>query len=457
MRPWDPLNERQLGMLRRIGDGTDVVSNAGPSLALTVYALRARGLVTTPAQAGWPRAEITDAGRFYLGHGHHPRRPDRPSRRERNKNPAKQAGVAPADLLGMVQTAGGSLTIPDPAPAVRAAWRRAVYAARRSEAPEAAMLMYTGRDNGDLRIWLPSHARSGTTQAEASPSVLPAVQVPKSPAVKVAEHLPASPHPVVVLVRDSPNLIQVTSGLLPRVLVILQAIADETGRRGYDLIVDSTRGHHGLAVDAGGLRCELRIKETNEYRTDQHPPARGNLHRRPDRVPSGRLQLSLGTHGRTWADGKRSQLEDRLGEIFAELDTKVAAYRARRARQQREQTERRARWEKAMSAARHSFTYAYRRDYILAQHNAWRLADSLRQFCAVIDPAFTAPDPESWQRAGKTWTAWLTRYADSIDPARMPEAFASFAFDPQPAPDDLEPYLDGWNPHGPEAGYRQPD
>ena len=109
-----------------------------------------------------------------------------------------------------------------------------------------------------------------------------------------------------------------------------------------------------------------------------------------------------------------------------------------------------------MAAARDSFTCAYRRDYILAQHNAWRLAESLRQFCAVIGPAFTAPDPQPWQRAGKTWTAWLTHYADSIDPVQNPETFASSAFDPAPAPEDLEQYLDGWNPHGPETGYHQP-
>lgn len=317
--------------------------------------------------------------------------------------------------------------------------------------------MYTGRDNGDIRIWLPSHAGSGTTVVEGTRSAMPAVQAPKAPAIEVAEHPPAVPHPVVVLVRDSPNLVQVTGVLLPRVLMILQAIADETERRGYDLIVDSKRGQHGLSIDADGFRYELRIKETNEYRIDEHPSTHGNWHRRRDRVPSGRLQLSLGRYGRTWTDGKRAKLEDRLGEVFADLETKVAAYRARRARQEREQAERRARWEKAMTAARDSFTYVYRRDYILGQHNAWRLADSLRQFCTVIDPAFTAVDPEPWQRAGKTWTAWLMRYAESIDPARMPEAFAPFTFDPEPAPEDLEQYLDGWNPHGPDAGYRQPD
>lgn len=129
MRPWDPLNVRQVDTLRRIGDGADDVTSADAPLALTVYALRDRGLVTTPGQAGWRRAEITDAGRFYLEHGHHPRRPDRRSKRRRKKDPAKQIGIAPEDLLRMVQTAGGSLTIPDPAPSVRAAWRRAIYAA----------------------------------------------------------------------------------------------------------------------------------------------------------------------------------------------------------------------------------------------------------------------------------------------------------------------------------------
>ena len=49
MRRWNPLNERQLSLLRRIGEGGDAVRFSDPGLAVSVYALRARGLVITAA------------------------------------------------------------------------------------------------------------------------------------------------------------------------------------------------------------------------------------------------------------------------------------------------------------------------------------------------------------------------------------------------------------------------
>lgn len=168
-------------------------------------------------------------------------------------------------------------------------------------------------------------------------------------------------------------------------------------------------------------------------------------------MPTGQLQLTLGRYGRTWTDGKRSQLEDRLGEVLAELDNRAAAHGAARSKREREQAERHQQQDQAVAAAHDAFTYAYRRDYLLAQHNAWRLADSLRQFCAIMDPAYTAPDPAPWQHAGRQWTTWLMHYADSIDPGLWPEKLASTTFDPEPTPEDLEPYLDQSDRLGPET------
>ena len=57
-----PLNDRQLAVLRRIGAGAEPVTSAEPTLAITVYALLARGLVTTPRRQGVWQAELTEAG-----------------------------------------------------------------------------------------------------------------------------------------------------------------------------------------------------------------------------------------------------------------------------------------------------------------------------------------------------------------------------------------------------------
>lgn len=84
MHPWSPLNGRQLALLTRIGGGTDPVTSDNPELAHTARALKERHLITMPKQSGKWQAEITDAGRFYLEHGHHPDRPEPVPRKQRS-------------------------------------------------------------------------------------------------------------------------------------------------------------------------------------------------------------------------------------------------------------------------------------------------------------------------------------------------------------------------------------
>jgi hypothetical protein len=155
------LNERQLDVLRRIGDDDRPVTSREFALATSVYALRNRGLVTTKRGGGIWTAAITEAGRYYLEHGRHPADIPEPvpGRRERRVAPKDQRQEPPAisgdELVERVTAAEGSLRIPDPEPATRAAWRRAIHAAARSSSLPAGMrLWHTGRDKGDLVIRL---------------------------------------------------------------------------------------------------------------------------------------------------------------------------------------------------------------------------------------------------------------------------------------------------------------
>lgn len=70
-----PLNERQLAVLRWIADGCPEEVMTGLSYKTTALALQDRRLVTVTKKRGLWRAELTDAGRFYLERGHHPQRP----------------------------------------------------------------------------------------------------------------------------------------------------------------------------------------------------------------------------------------------------------------------------------------------------------------------------------------------------------------------------------------------
>lgn len=100
MYRWSPLNDRQLTLLTRIGEGTDPVTSESPELAITARALKGRGLITMPKHGGRWQAEITDAGRFYLEHGHHPDLPERAPCKQRSLVSEPKPTVAPRRQAG---------------------------------------------------------------------------------------------------------------------------------------------------------------------------------------------------------------------------------------------------------------------------------------------------------------------------------------------------------------------
>ncbi len=69
MQRWDPLSERQLLLLKRIGDGDDLSNVEGVSYRISTRSLQTRGLVHISRRGGVWRAQITDAGRFYIDQG----------------------------------------------------------------------------------------------------------------------------------------------------------------------------------------------------------------------------------------------------------------------------------------------------------------------------------------------------------------------------------------------------
>ncbi len=73
---YGPLNARQEAVLRWISEGCPDGVMDGFTHKTTAVALQNRRLVTVSRKGGVWRAELTDAGRFYLKHGH--RRPPQP-------------------------------------------------------------------------------------------------------------------------------------------------------------------------------------------------------------------------------------------------------------------------------------------------------------------------------------------------------------------------------------------
>lgn len=81
MHRWSPLNERQLALLGRLANGKES-EDWDPGEFRTAYALRDRGLVTIKRSGGEVDAQVTEAGTFYIQHGHHP---DDPAHAEEEK------------------------------------------------------------------------------------------------------------------------------------------------------------------------------------------------------------------------------------------------------------------------------------------------------------------------------------------------------------------------------------
>jgi hypothetical protein len=476
MPPWPKLSDRQLAILRRIGENAAPVGSGTAGLAHTVYALRSRKLVTTPWRDGSWTAEITEAGRFYLEHERYPDHLQRIPRRAapgreaargktgapaRPSQPVTPAGLA-AGLIEEVQQAGGTLYVADPDDETRARYRRALHAARQHRAvPEGYHLLHTGRDEGDLVIRLESDAHRDETDWN---------RIRLS-----ARDLITDPGSLAARLQEDRHSVDVSDAVLDRALEIARALAGEAGRHGCQLAVSRRGKPRGLYVHARGHQFPLSISEecdmvphaytAEELRQRGLYPWR-RVQPETDPVPSGRLRVELHGPGpdgtRHWADGKGLLVESRLKAVIKEAgrlaDAAVQACQAREqavaarqeawrqelAAQERKDAERKAARKAAQARAREQAKDDHRGTTFSAALDAWETATRIRALCSALEQA------SPWRNGEETgigqWVAWARAHADRIDPVRNPGILAGASFDIEPGTGDLEPYLDGGSP-----------
>ncbi|GHB16051.1 MULTISPECIES: hypothetical protein [Streptomyces] len=72
MHRWSSLNKRQLALLCRLANSEKSEKPWDADEFRAAYALRDRGLVTIKRSDGEVDARLTEAGTFYIQHGHHP-------------------------------------------------------------------------------------------------------------------------------------------------------------------------------------------------------------------------------------------------------------------------------------------------------------------------------------------------------------------------------------------------
>ena len=503
MQRWAALNERQLAVLKRIGCGGEPVTSKDPGLATTVYALRGRGVVTTPRENGVWRAEITEAGAYYVEHGHHPDLPDteraasrppstasapaRNKRRETDSAPAKAKTESPTrasaptqpspkkrttitaqELIDQIRTTGGTLRVEDPDDDLRAAYRRAIDAAKRQQAvPAGHHLRYTGRTNGsgDLVVQLADDNNPDETSWNRE-------RLKRSRTLTDVDA-------IISAVQQDPVALEVSTAALPRALDLIRALAEEALSRGHGFSVNKKRRHPRPHMQVDRKTWELTFKEEQEQKP--HVPTAEELRQRKvyswqrvtpkyDSVPSGRLTLearasSYGTPIQ-WSDTKRGRtLEKQIRTVLKDLEAQAEASRQahrawveeqknREEQRKREDAEQRAKWEKAMDAARAKAREAHRETTFQDGLERWHAAEDIRAFCAALEESAAADnDPVQAERLAQ-WVRWGREKADALDPTRGPAGFGAEEFDIDPDPEALRPFLGKWSPYRPEEEFR---
>lgn len=480
MRRWDPLNERQLEVLRRIGDGADLSRPEDVASRTSARALQGRGLVDVSRRDGRWRASITEAGRFYLEHGQHPDHParrcdqstaeeQRPLSRPRGRTP-RTAGAqdslgknrthpqtlvsekrrAAATALIERLTAERRVTIEEPDEETVGEWRRTInYAKRHQLEPPGRWIEKRKEWNGDLVIELltgdPPNKRVNASD--------------DAPIVSVPSQLRAL-HPVVARLRDDEHRLVMPRPHRRRCLLILQALAAEAERRGHAVHDEPVPEHYRsrpytylgehypstYSRRDGAIRIVIG-KFSYAVTIAEESPQSGD----PEKVERLVVEVTLyRSNGRQcrWADRKRWKVEDVLGKVLGELEIRAVEDATREVEEERARVERRRRWELAMVEARRKAHEAHDAAALREQTSRWRESQEINAYCRALEQRIDRepPDAPGMREAGE-WLSWARAYAVSLDPLRT---LPSRPKHPELRPEDLKPYLKGWSPSGPE-------
>ncbi|MGF6886353.1 hypothetical protein ABIA39_000320 [Nocardia sp. GAS34] len=447
------------------GRGDDAES----ALKVSARALEARGLVLVTRRGGWS-AEVTDAGRFYLEHGHHPDRPaddgqpravdakvrvrkpkqamPEPKRRSApaaTVRVAKDRRAAAAKLVADLVN-GGRLVVERPSDESVAEWRKIVdFAKRHGMVPTGHTLVRRRTYLGALEIVLVAgtHPNSNPAKSDQARRVL----VPE----RVDEL-----HPLLVGLPDLAAVFHISASLVPRSQRIMHTILVEAAARGYAVDWAQNRSD-GAEITACNLVFCVSLAEESEEREVLPDPDESNGRKvyewqrfRPVKrvVPSGRLVLSLTQVGDTnypysrwWADRKRWCVEDRVSSLLDAVPLRVREVEDRHAAAEEAAARRRRDWEAAMDRARAQLAEDTRISALDKQLADWQRAQAIRAFCAACEQQTGA------EVAVDGWLQWCREYADRLDPALNGTA-TSPEIDMKS--ENLRPYLRHWSPYGPD-------
>lgn len=437
---WPPLNPIQLKALEWVAGGCPEGAWQDSSHKVSVYALATRGLATVDRRRGSWSASITEDGRFYLAHGSYRTSEGPPSVKRsgpRGRTTRKATfDVNAEDLIARLLAHDEMLTIDDPQPEVRAAYRRAISRAIADGlVPAGSALRHTGRDRGNLVIRL--------IPEEDSP------ERPEHPRVPVPESSDRL-HRSVRELRDSRGeRLNVSPSVQHRALLILQAIADECERRGHEFALppDDAPGTFRLTID--GVPTDFDMLEERVRRpvpnADELAEVKYEWQRvrsTVQKILSGRLLIRSGpSYSRTsWADRKRWTLDSRLPHLFAYAENQAAETLERRAREERERADRRRAWELAKIEARQRFVEDLNRRRLREQVENYRRAGELLRYVEALEKKSSTLANQGEADQVRAWARWSRSEADRVDPLLRPADLQYI--EPDEVTDiDLDPFM----------------
>lgn len=457
------LNARQLDVLTWVGAGCPPEVMPGTTYKTTAIALQNRRLVTVTKKRGAWRAILTEAGRHFLDRGAYPAghwdTPDKDSTpgqlavaRRRALASPKVTGLRPVDQLIADVTAapGGRLVV---AEGSRGYWANLVStAARHNKVPSGMVLSVERGGSWTEHVIVLNDAPAWMT-ADLAP-------IPVGDALR-------RPHPAVVVLRDNPNLLPFKRDVRLRALRILDALAKEATRRGFDGqapkpqqgyrqtpgVLEITMTGHTIVVDVNELNDRVPHDPTALELADQARYPNLTRLRTHDSIPSGRLRIRVLTGcpvtRSEFADTKTIRLEDRLPQVLQEVELRAAAQEAVRRQRERDAVARQHRWERAVEVAKVEARQHHRAAALTEQMSDWRTANDIDAYLGAVT-AHVATLTGAERADADQWVTWVQEYRKGIDPLNHPLRLPP---DPEFTPEVMQPFMGGLSPYGPNGGY----
>ena len=205
---------------------------------------------------------------------------------------------------------------------------------------------------------------------------------------------------------------------LTRALILLNVLIRELEDLGYSVQV-SNAGHTMVAMD--GVEMSLEFRERAQ-REENAPPDKGTpswTYQKFSFHPSGELEIVLSRWPigeRRWRDRPKTQLEEQIPDILAEIVRSTDLVRQENARRAADEQRRLLVLREQEARRILEQEEKQRLEDLEEQARSWRRAADLRDYIAAVITALPQISPAPDASAIDRWMSWASSHADRLDP-----------------------------------------